>query len=70
MKQVRTTILEPAEQISILTPADKRAVDAMLAFHRESRAAYMELEASCSFKRPLHFDVQMLMQLTPYGSVS
>lgn len=46
LKKVRTTILEPAEQQSDLLPADKVALDAMTAFHKNSRTCFMELEVS------------------------
>lgn len=44
LKQVRTTILEPAQQQSGSSPAQQQATAAMLAFHRDSRAAFVELE--------------------------
>lgn len=44
LKQVRTTLLEPAQQQSSMTPAQQQATASMLAFHRDSRAAFVELE--------------------------
>lgn len=47
LKQVRTNILEPAErQQDSMTPAQQEAAASMLAFHRDSRAAFLELEVS------------------------
>lgn len=46
LKQVRTTLLEPAERLqSSTTPVEQAAAASMLAFHRDSRAAFVELEA-------------------------
>ena len=48
LKQVRATILEPAEQQSSMTPAEKQAAASMFAFHRDSRAAFVQLEVSAT----------------------
>lgn len=44
LKQVRTTILEPVQQQSGMSPAEQQAAASMLAFHKDSRAAFVELE--------------------------
>ena len=46
LKKVRTTILEPAEQRSDLSPTDQEALARMGAFHQKSRNLFGELEVS------------------------
>ncbi|KAA6423140.1 MAG: hypothetical protein FRX49_07127 [Trebouxia sp. A1-2] len=45
LKKIRTTILEPAEQQSEVSPTEREALDRMSAFHRDSRQLFSELEA-------------------------
>ena len=49
LKQVRTTILEPFQQQGSTSPAEQQAAASMLAFHRDSRAAFVELEVRATF---------------------
>lgn len=44
LKKIRTTILEPAEQQSEVSPTEREALDKMSAFHRDSRQLFSELE--------------------------
>lgn len=44
LKKIRTTILEPAEQQSEVSPTEREALDRMSAFHRDSRQLFSELE--------------------------
>lgn len=50
LKQVRTTILEPVQQQSGMSPAEQQAAASMLAFHRDSRAAFVELEVRATLQ--------------------
>ncbi|DBA79106.1 hypothetical protein WJX77_006729 [Trebouxia sp. C0004] len=45
LKKIRTTILEPAEQQSELSPTGTEALNRMSEFHRDSRQLFSELEA-------------------------
>ena len=44
LKQLRSTILEPAEQRTDLSASDKEALDCVVTFHRDSRATFVQLE--------------------------
>ncbi len=44
LKKIRTTILEPAEQQSEMSPTERETLDRMSAFHRDSRQLFSELE--------------------------
>ena len=44
LKKLRATILQPAEQLSDMVPADRAALDLMVTFHQDSKATFLELE--------------------------
>ena len=46
LKQVRSTILEPAEQQASMSAGDRQALDHMISFHQTGKATFQELEVS------------------------